>query len=79
MNNNRLTMIVGNLAFEQVISVANKKNNNMMSNTLLSSIKSVLGTCQAMGIYQALAKGCPRDECGTRERAIQNATGKEGQ
>jgi len=46
----RLKIRVGNLAFEKVISVALQKHDNMLSNELLSSVKSVLGTCQAMGV-----------------------------
>ena len=45
----RLSDVVGNLAFEQVISVAQQKHDNMLSNDLMASVKSVLGTCQAMG------------------------------
>ena len=46
----RMTDTVGNLAFEQIISVAKQKHDNMLSNTLMASVKSVLGTCQAMGV-----------------------------
>jgi large subunit ribosomal protein L11 len=46
----RLKNTVGNLAFERIIFVAKQKHENMLSNTLTDSIKSVLGTCQAMGI-----------------------------
>ena len=46
----RLNTVVGNLAFEQVISVAKQKHDNMLSNDLMASVKSVLGTCQAMGL-----------------------------
>lgn len=46
----RLKMRVGNLAFEQVISVAKQKHENMLSNNFVSSVKSVLGTCQSLGI-----------------------------
>ncbi len=47
---NRLKVKVGNLAFERVIFVALQKHDNMLSNEFLSSVKSVLGTCQSMGI-----------------------------
>jgi large subunit ribosomal protein L11 len=47
---NRITDTVGNLAFEQIISVAKQKHDNMLSNDLMASVKSVLGTCQAMGV-----------------------------
>jgi large subunit ribosomal protein L11 len=46
---NRIKTKIGNLAFEQVLSVAIQKHDNMLSNTLRASITSVLGTCQAMG------------------------------
>lgn len=46
----RMKIRVGNLAFEQVISVAKQKHENMLSNEFVSSVKSVLGTCQAAGI-----------------------------
>ncbi len=46
----RLKLIVGNIAFERVLSVALQKHENMLSNDILDSVKSVLGTCQAMGI-----------------------------
>lgn len=46
----RLKTIVGNIAFERVIFVSIQKHDNMLSNDLLDSIKSVLGTCQAIGL-----------------------------
>ena len=46
----RLKQRVGNLAFEQVISVAQQKHDNMLSRDFKASVSSVLGTCQAMGI-----------------------------
>ena len=46
----RMKVRVGNLAFEQVISVALQKHDSMLSNEFVSSVKSVLGTCQALGI-----------------------------
>jgi len=45
----RLKQRVGNLAIEQVISVAKSKHDNMLSNDFMSSLKSVIGTCQALG------------------------------
>jgi large subunit ribosomal protein L11 len=41
---------VGNLAFEQVISVAKQKHDNMLSKEFPATVKSVLGTCQTMGV-----------------------------
>jgi large subunit ribosomal protein L11 len=46
----RVKFKVGNMAFEQVISVAKQKHDNMLSNDFMSTVKSVLGTCQALGI-----------------------------
>ncbi len=46
----RLKTRVGNLAFEQVVSVAKQKHENMLSNDFPATVKSVLGTCQAMGV-----------------------------
>jgi len=46
----RLKVRVGNIAFEQVISVAKQKHDNMLSNNFRASVSSVLGTCQAMGL-----------------------------
>jgi large subunit ribosomal protein L11 len=46
----RLKNRIGNLAFEQVISVALQKHDNMLSNEFVSSVKSVLGTCLTMGV-----------------------------
>jgi len=45
----RLKQRVGNLAIEQVISVAKSKHDHMLSNDFMSTIKSVIGTCQALG------------------------------
>ena len=46
----RLKQRVGNFAIEQVISVAKAKHDSMLSNEFISSVKSVLGTCQALGV-----------------------------
>lgn len=46
----RLKQRVGNLAIEQVISVAKAKHDSLLSNEFISTIKSVIGTCQALGI-----------------------------
>lgn len=46
----RLKQRVGNFAIEQVISVAKAKHDGMLSNDFLATIKSVLGTCQALGV-----------------------------
>ncbi len=46
----RLKQRVGNFAIEQVISVAKSKHDAMLSNDFLASVKSVIGTCQALGV-----------------------------
>lgn len=46
----RLKQRVGNLAMEQVISVAKSKHSNLLSNEFKSTVKSVIGTCQALGV-----------------------------
>lgn len=46
----RLKQRVGNFAIEQVISVAKAKHDSMLSNEFIATLKSVLGTCQALGV-----------------------------
>ena len=46
----RLKQKVGNFAIEQVISVAKAKHTSLLSNTFIASVKSVIGTCQALGV-----------------------------
>ena len=46
----RLKQKVGNLAIEQVISVSKAKHDSMLSNEFISTVKSVIGTCQALGV-----------------------------
>lgn len=46
----RLKQKVGNFAIEQVISVSKSKHDHMLSNEFISTVKSVLGTCQALGV-----------------------------
>jgi len=46
----RLKQRVGNFAIEQVISVSKAKHAHMLSNEFISTVKSVIGTCQALGI-----------------------------
>lgn len=46
----RLKQKVGNLAIEQVISVAKAKHAGMLSNDFMATVKSVVGTCQALGV-----------------------------
>ncbi len=46
----RLKQRVGNFAIEQVISIAKAKHNSMLSNDFMATVKSILGTCQALGV-----------------------------
>lgn len=46
----RLKQRVGNFAIEQVIAIAKQKHDSMLSNDFLSTLKTVLGTCQALGV-----------------------------
>ena len=46
----RLKQRVGNFAIEQVIAVAKQKHDAMLSNDFISTVKTVLGTCQALGV-----------------------------
>ncbi len=46
----RLKQRVGNFAIEQVISIAKSKHDSMLSNDFMATVKSVIGTCQALGV-----------------------------
>jgi len=46
----RLKLKVGNLAIEQVISISKSKHSNLLSNEFISTVKSVIGTCMALGV-----------------------------
>ena len=46
----RLKQRVGNLSIEQLISLSKAKHDNMLSRTFLASLKSMVGTCQALGV-----------------------------
>jgi large subunit ribosomal protein L11 len=46
----RMKQRVGNLAIEQIISIAKSKHDSMLSNELMASVKSIIGTCQALGV-----------------------------
>ena len=45
----RMKQKVGNLAIEQIIAIAKSKHDHLLSNSFLSSLKSVIGTCMAVG------------------------------
>ena len=46
----RMKQKVGNLAIEQVIAVSKAKHDSMLSNEFIATVKSVVGTCQALGV-----------------------------
>ena len=46
----RLKTIVGNLALEQVIAITKTKYQNMLARDFTSALKSVIGTCMALGV-----------------------------
>ena len=45
----RKKLTVGNLAIEQVIAVTKTKHSTMLSKEFISAVKSVIGTCMAIG------------------------------
>jgi large subunit ribosomal protein L11 len=46
----RRKFIAGNISFEQIISVAKKKQPNMLTKNLLSAVHSTIGSCLSLGI-----------------------------
>jgi large subunit ribosomal protein L11 len=46
----RMKQKVGNLAIEQVISIAKAKHEHLLSHNFLSTLKSIIGTCMALGV-----------------------------
>ncbi len=46
----RLKQRVGNLAIEQVIEIAKMKHESMLSNDFMATLKSIVGTCQSLGV-----------------------------
>ena len=46
----RLKQRVGNFAIEQVILVSKAKHDHMLSNDFIATVKSIIGTCQALGV-----------------------------
>lgn len=46
----RMKTTAGNIAIEQVISVAKTKNENMLAKDMLAAVNSVIGTCMALGV-----------------------------
>lgn len=46
----RLKQRVGNFSIEQVISISKAKHDSLLSNEFISTVKSIVGTCQALGV-----------------------------
>lgn len=46
----RIKQKVGNLAIEQVISIAKSKHGALLSKDFSATLKSIIGTCQALGV-----------------------------
>ena len=46
----RLKIIIGNLAIEQIVSITKTKQQYMLAKEFISALKSVIGTCLAMGV-----------------------------
>jgi large subunit ribosomal protein L11 len=46
----RLKQRVGNFAIEQVIAISKAKHDSMLSKDFMSTLKSVIGTCQSLGV-----------------------------
>ena len=46
----RMKQKVGNMAIEQIISISKAKHDHLLSNDFISTVKSVIGTCMALGV-----------------------------
>ncbi len=46
----RIKQKVGNMAIEQVINISKTKHASMLSNEFIGTLKSVIGTCMALGV-----------------------------
>jgi len=46
----RLKQRIGNFAIEQVIAISKAKHESMLSNDFMATLKSVIGTCQSLGV-----------------------------
>jgi large subunit ribosomal protein L11 len=46
----RKKIVVGNISIEQIISITKTKYPSMLSKNFLSALKSVIGTCMALGV-----------------------------
>lgn len=46
----RKKSVVGNIAFEQIISIAVTKHSSMLAKDFISALKSVIGSCLSLGV-----------------------------
>ena len=44
------TEFVGDLTFDQVLTIANRKREGIMASSLKSAVKEIVGSCQSMGV-----------------------------
>ena len=83
----RLKQKVGNFAIEQVVSIAKSKHNSMLSNDFISTVKSVIGTCQALGVLieskepkkvlEEISEGSYNEEIGAQKTDVDPEKKKE--
>lgn len=80
-------MKVGNLAFEQVVSIAKIKGSGMLTNSFKASVKNVLGSCLSLGILveskspkeilEEIEKGVYKNEIEKQITTVSNEKKKE--
>ncbi|MCK5320957.1 50S ribosomal protein L11 [Candidatus Pacearchaeota archaeon] len=76
----RMKQKVGNFAIEQVISIAKSKHNTMLSNDFPATLRSIIGTCQALGVLieskepkevlEEISEGKYKEEIGAQKTDI---------
>jgi len=44
------TAFVGDLTFDQLVNIARRKREGILSSTLKSAVKEIVGSCQSMGV-----------------------------
>jgi large subunit ribosomal protein L11 len=44
------TAFVGDLTFDQLVNIARRKRGGILSSTLKSAVKEIVGSCQSMGV-----------------------------
>lgn len=83
----RLKQKVGNLAIEQVISVTKSKHEHLLSHDFISTLKSIIGTCMALGVLienkdpkevlQEIAEGKYAEEIKSQKTEVSSEKKKE--